>query len=187
MVHPVSSFGIHIQSPVRCFNPSFIFRLNLSFASLQLESFTSLPLTCDKWAVSPRPYSLLEKPMGLSGWMQCPKPWSQSHFRPQCCYDGWEWSQLGSWCSIHSDHSFYQGYRWLCERAKLPRCFPMTAVSRLCLTRSSIGSNDREIRRRMHQDGNERLLLFRIWQHVFPVFFFWERDYRRTLLNSPWP
>ena len=62
MVHPVSSFGIHIQSPVRCFNPSFIFRLNIFFsvyiASLQLESFTSLPLTCEKLAVSPRPYSV---------------------------------------------------------------------------------------------------------------------------------
>lgn len=63
MVHPVSSFGIHLQSPVRCFNPSFIFRLNIFFfhvyiASLQLECFTSLPLTCEKWAVSPRPYSV---------------------------------------------------------------------------------------------------------------------------------
>lgn len=62
MVHPVSSFGIHLQSPVRCFNPSFIFCLNIFFhvyiASLQLECFTSLPLPCDKWAVSPRPSSV---------------------------------------------------------------------------------------------------------------------------------
>jgi len=40
-----------------------------------------------------------------------------------------EWSKLGSWCSIHSDHStfdsFYQGYRWLCERCSSAK-FPMT-------------------------------------------------------------
>lgn len=42
MVHPVSSFGIHLRSPVRCFNPSFIFRL--SSHSIRLSSFSAVHL-----------------------------------------------------------------------------------------------------------------------------------------------
>lgn len=40
---------------------SFIHIPSYYIASLQLESFTSLPLTCEKWAVSPRPYSVQAK------------------------------------------------------------------------------------------------------------------------------
>ncbi|CAL9020701.1 unnamed protein product, partial [Prunus brigantina] len=50
-----------------CFNPSFIFRLNLFpffqvyIASLQLKCLTSLLLPCDKWTVSLRPYSVTSR------------------------------------------------------------------------------------------------------------------------------
>lgn len=77
--------------------------------------------------------SLLEKPMGLSGWMLCRKPWSHSNFRPQC------WRQVtGSEVNSAPDVAFIRTIRRLilsirdtspivlCERAKLPRWFPMT-------------------------------------------------------------
>lgn len=47
---PVSSFGIHLQSLVRCFNPSFIFRFNI-----QIKHWTCL--YCLHWTQILRVYS----------------------------------------------------------------------------------------------------------------------------------